>query len=180
MSSEPIASYALLSDCSSAALVSASGSVDWLCFPRFDSPSVFGRLLGREAGFWSIRPVGAHTATRRYLGPTMVLETTFTTATGVVTLTDLMPRGDGRAAGGPTRAEDGRGSGWIMLRMRAWWAKVGQGSAGVVCTLLMIEAIPGDHVGIHAHNDTGHAVANSFAAVDDERFLADRPIRRIR
>ena len=59
MSSEPIAAYALLSDCRSAALVSAAGSVDWLCFPRFDSPSVFGRLLGAEAGFWSIRPAGA-------------------------------------------------------------------------------------------------------------------------
>ena len=80
--SEPIADYALLSDCCSAALVSAAGSVDWLCFPRFDSPSVFGRLLGPEAGFWSIRPAGAHSSTRRYLGPTLVLETTHTTADG--------------------------------------------------------------------------------------------------
>ncbi|MDR7081131.1 GH15 family glucan-1,4-alpha-glucosidase [Arthrobacter ginsengisoli] len=96
MSSEPIGSYALLSDCSSAVLVSSSGSVDWLCFPRFDSPSVFGRLLGPAAGFWSIRPVGAHTSTRRYFGPTMVLETTHTTADGSVTVTDALVLGDGR------------------------------------------------------------------------------------
>jgi GH15 family glucan-1,4-alpha-glucosidase len=94
--SEPIADYALLSDCCSAALVSAAGSVDWLCFPRFDSPSVFGRLLGPEAGFWSIRPAGAHSSTRRYLGPTLVLETTHTTAEGSVTVTDALALGEGR------------------------------------------------------------------------------------
>jgi len=94
--SEPIADYALLSDCCSGALVSAAGSVDWLCFPRFDSPSVFGRLLGPEAGFWSIRPAAAHSSTRRYLGPTMVLETTHTTSDGRVTVTDALALGEGR------------------------------------------------------------------------------------
>ncbi|MDQ0820636.1 GH15 family glucan-1,4-alpha-glucosidase [Arthrobacter sp. V4I6] len=96
MSSEPIADYALLSDCCSAALVSAAGSVDWLCFPRFDSPSVFGRVLGPEAGFWSVRPVGEHTSTRRYLGPTMVLETTHTAPGGRMTVTDALVLGDGK------------------------------------------------------------------------------------
>ncbi len=96
MSSEPIADYALLSDCSSAALVSVSGSVDWLCFPRFDSPSVFGRLLGPDAGYWSIRAVGPHTTSRRYVGPTMVLETTHTAAEGSVTVTDALVMGDGK------------------------------------------------------------------------------------
>ena len=83
--STPIADYALLSDCHSAALVSRSGSVDWLCFPRFDSPAVFGRLLDPAAGHWSIAPVGEYQVTRRYLERTLVLETTFTTATGSVT-----------------------------------------------------------------------------------------------
>ncbi|WP_426978298.1 glycoside hydrolase family 15 protein [Pseudarthrobacter sp. O4] len=96
MSSKPIADYALLSDCASAALVSVAGSVDWLCFPRFDSPSVFGRLLGQDAGFWSIRPAGEYSSTRRYLGPTMVLETTHTAPAGCVTVTDALVLGDGR------------------------------------------------------------------------------------
>ncbi|MCU1554277.1 MAG: hypothetical protein JWM13_1763 [Arthrobacter sp.] len=96
MSSEPIADYALLSDCCSAALVSAAGSVDWLCFPRFDSPSVFGRILGPEAGFWSVRPAGKHSSTRRYLGPTMVLETTHTASGGRLTVTDALVLGDGK------------------------------------------------------------------------------------
>ena len=95
MSSTPIADHALLSDCHTAALVSREGSVEWLCFPRFDSPSVFGRLLDDQAGHWSIRPVEAFQSTRRYLEKTMVLETAFTTATGSVTLVDALATGPG-------------------------------------------------------------------------------------
>jgi GH15 family glucan-1,4-alpha-glucosidase len=107
MSSEPIAGYALLSDCRSAALVSASGSVDWLCFPRFDSPSVFGRLLGAEAGSWSIRPAAEHTSTRRYLGPTMVLETVYTAPGGSLTVTEALALGDGNRGHGLGAAAPG-------------------------------------------------------------------------
>ena len=95
MSTTPIADYALLSDRHSAALVSRDGSIDWLCFPRFDSPSIFGRLLGDEAGHWSIRAAGATQVTRRYLDRTMVLETTFRTPTGTVAITDALAMGEG-------------------------------------------------------------------------------------
>src|SRR3954463_10695809 len=88
--SVPIADYALLSDCSSAALVSREGSIDWLCLPRFDSPAVFSRLLDPGAGHWSIRPAGGFEAQRRYLPGTLVLETTFTTPTGTLRLTDAL------------------------------------------------------------------------------------------
>ena len=111
MSSTPIADHALLSDCHCAALVTRHGSVDWLCFPRFDSPSVFARLLDDAAGHWSIRPVGDFEATRRYLDNTMVLETTFTTDTGSVTLVD------GLAMGANERVHDiGGGAPSLLIR----------------------------------------------------------------
>jgi GH15 family glucan-1,4-alpha-glucosidase len=89
MSRLPIAEHALLSDCHSSALVSRSGSVEWLCQPRFDSPSTFGRLLDDEAGHWAITPVGDFEASRRYVDRTMVLETTSTTPSGAATLVGL-------------------------------------------------------------------------------------------
>src|SRR3954470_13474361 len=86
----PIASYGLLSDCNSAALVSRTGSVDWLCLPRFDSPALFSRLLAPGAGTWGIRARGRFEVQRRYLPGTLVLETTFTTSTGTLRLTDAL------------------------------------------------------------------------------------------
>jgi GH15 family glucan-1,4-alpha-glucosidase len=92
----PIGDYALLADCNSAALASRSGSIDWLCLPRYDSPSVFARLLDPDAGHWSIRPVGAFSVARRYLPGTLVVETSFTTAAGTARLVDAMAFAEGQ------------------------------------------------------------------------------------
>ena len=92
----PITDYGLLADCNSAALVSSDGSIDWLCLPRYDSPAVFARLLDPGAGHWSIRPVGEFTADRLYLPGTLVVETTFTTESGVVRLRDCMAFAEGQ------------------------------------------------------------------------------------
>ena len=94
MDSLPIGDYALLSDCRAAGLVSREGSVDWLCFPRFDAPSVFCRLLDAAGGHFSIRPAGEFQVSRRYINQTLVLETTFTTAHGTAVLTDALALGN--------------------------------------------------------------------------------------
>ena len=87
----PIHDYAAIGDCRTAALVSRDGSIDWLCVPRFDSPSIFGAILDDGAGSWRIAPVLPFSTERRYIEGTNVLETRFATERGSVVLTDLMP-----------------------------------------------------------------------------------------
>jgi GH15 family glucan-1,4-alpha-glucosidase len=82
--------FAFLSDCHSAALVHRAGSIDWWCLPRFDSASVFGRLLGPDAGHWSLCPSAEFEVERDYVPDTLVLRTRFITAQGEVTLTDAL------------------------------------------------------------------------------------------
>ncbi len=91
--SRPIEDYALVGDLQSAALVSRDGSIDWLCLPRFDSAACFAALLGDErSGYWQISPAREITRVRRRYRPhTLVLETEFSTASGVVRLIDCMP-----------------------------------------------------------------------------------------
>jgi GH15 family glucan-1,4-alpha-glucosidase len=91
--STPLEQYALIGDCETAALVSAAGSIDWLCWPRFDSGACFAALLGGpDQGRWLIAPKeGARRITRRYRENTLVLETCMETADGTVTLVDFMP-----------------------------------------------------------------------------------------
>jgi len=111
MSTNAIGDYALLSDRHSAALVSLDGSIDWLCFPRFDSPSIFARLLGEQAGYWSVRAPGSSAVTRRYLDRTMVLETIYRTATGTAVVVDALAMGEGN------RGHDlGRDAPHLLLR----------------------------------------------------------------
>ncbi len=87
----PIGDYAIIGDCHSAALVSRDGALDWLCLPRFDSPSLFAALLDAEnGGKFVVRPTSDFEVRRRYLPDTAVLETTFASATGVARLLDLM------------------------------------------------------------------------------------------
>jgi GH15 family glucan-1,4-alpha-glucosidase len=93
VSNLPIADHALISDCHSAALVTRNGSIDWLCWPRFDSPAVFARILDDDGGHWSIGPAQPTTSTRRYVDRTMVLETTFTSDGGSVVLVDSLAVG---------------------------------------------------------------------------------------
>jgi GH15 family glucan-1,4-alpha-glucosidase len=98
--SSPIENYAFIGDCETAALVGRDGSIDWLCWPRFDSAACFAALLGGpEHGRWLLAPAAADArVTRRYLDDTLVLETRFETAEGTVTVTDFMPLGEQNAS----------------------------------------------------------------------------------
>jgi GH15 family glucan-1,4-alpha-glucosidase len=88
----PIGAYGLIGDCRSAALVGHDGSIDWLCLPRFDDASLFGRILdAQKGGHWQIAPRGPYNAVQRYRDRTNVMFTTFVTRTGRVAVTDFMP-----------------------------------------------------------------------------------------
>jgi alpha,alpha-trehalase len=96
----PIANYAFLSNCHTGALVAPDGTIDWLCVPRFDAPSVFGSLLDREAGAFRFAPFGINVPTTRHYEPgTNVLVTTWNTPSGWVVVRDALTMG-------PRRGED--------------------------------------------------------------------------
>src|SRR6059058_1446207 len=101
-----IEDYGLIGDLQSAALVGRNGSVDWLCLPRFDSPSCFSALLGNEVhGWWLVAPAGeVRSCSRRYRPGTLILETDFETDDGTVRVVDFMPP---RGAGPPRSDADG-------------------------------------------------------------------------
>ena len=94
----PIAAFGFLSDRRSSALVGVDGSVDWLCWPRFDSPALFARVLDADrGGSFRLAPVEPHAVTRGYVDATNVLQTTFRTAGGAVRVDDWLHVGDGQA-----------------------------------------------------------------------------------
>ena len=112
MSDVAVGGHGLLSDCAGAALVTAAGSVDWLCLPRFDSPPVLGRLLDDDAGHFLIAPAGhGWSATWRYRSPGLVLETTWSGPEGELVVVDALALGP-RERG----HELGHGSPGVLMR----------------------------------------------------------------
>ncbi|HKJ56453.1 MAG TPA: glycoside hydrolase family 15 protein [Nitriliruptoraceae bacterium] len=112
MSTQPIGEHALLSDCHTTALVDQRGSIEWLCLPNVDSPSVFARILDDDAGHFRLGPAAADpVVSRAYLGDSLVLETTFTTPTGTLVVTDALAM-----AMGSRGHELGHGSPHALLR----------------------------------------------------------------
>src|SRR5437773_3782321 len=90
----PIEDYAIIGDCETGALVSRAGSIDWLCWPRFDSGACFAALLGSpDNGHWSIACTSPQARiSRRYRSDTLILETRFESDTGSATLIEFMPQ----------------------------------------------------------------------------------------
>ena len=91
----PIADYGFLSDCHTGALVASDGSIEWMCLPHFDSPSVFGAMLDRGAGSWRVGPYGVYVpAGRRYIPGTNMIETTWMTPQGWLRVVDALTIGE--------------------------------------------------------------------------------------
>jgi alpha,alpha-trehalase len=114
----PIGSYGFLSDCHTSALVSYDGSVEWLCLPRFDSPSAFAALLDRDAGHWRLRPDKVIVPiSRRYVPGTLVVETTWVCETGWVVVHDALTIAEWvRSEGKGSRPETAHESDRSLLR----------------------------------------------------------------
>lgn len=184
-----INSYGIIGDMRSCALVGRNGSIDWACFPRFDSPSIFGAILDdRQGGRFQISPVGPHSVDQRYLLDTNILETAFSTPTGTVIILDFMPM-NSRPAHDPSRQELHRIvrgiQGSVELRAlfqpRFDYARgevhLTPAKQGVVATngsdsMALISSIPLTVLG--PDSDEGPAAVGSFsvAAGDEAQFIA--------
>ncbi len=126
-----IGSYGFLSDCETGALLSSGGSIEWLCLPRFDSPSVFGALLDRAAGALRFAPAEKIPVARRYEPGTNVIETTWATETGWVIIRDALLIDSVESHSGRNRLE--------AKRMLARWAHCPEGHAEIE---LVCDALP--------------------------------------
>jgi GH15 family glucan-1,4-alpha-glucosidase len=117
----PIADYGFLSDCHTGALVASDGSIEWMCLPHFDSPSVFGALLDRGAGSWRVGPYGIYVpAGRRYIPGTNVIETTWMTPQGWLRVMDALTIGpwhDNKHGSSHTRPPTDYDADHLVVRM---------------------------------------------------------------
>jgi GH15 family glucan-1,4-alpha-glucosidase len=117
----PIADYGFLSDCHTGALVASDGSIEWMCLPHFDSPSVFGAMLDRGAGSWRVGPYGVYVpAGRRYIPGTNLIETTWMTPQGWLKVTDALTIGpwhDNKHGSSHTRPPTDYDADHLLVRM---------------------------------------------------------------
>ena len=160
----PIHDYALVGDCRTGALVSSCGSIDWLCLPRFDSPSCFNRLLDWEhGGYCEVHPTGFFLTKRAYQGNTAVLTTQFETTDGRAQLTDLMP----------VAADDGQAA--VRFPLRQILRRI-EGLEGTVEFSLKIKLRPDDGRTVPSFHQRGRA---GYSADFGGRMLfvaVDRPM----
>ena len=111
---QPIDDYGIIGNMRSAALVGVNGSIDWFCFPHFDSPSIFAKILDfRKGGYFSISPVSEFKTKQFYWPETNVLITRYLTTEGIVEVSDFMPAGSAiKDEGGLSDHQKGQGDQW--------------------------------------------------------------------
>ena len=165
----PIADYGFLSDCENNCLVAPDGSVEWLCLPRPDSPSIFGAILDRTAGNFRFAPMNTHVPhQRRYIPGTMVLETTWHTPSGWLLVQDLLvvqPVSDGSRRADYRRAPGDSAASGTLLRL----ATCIEGHVEVV-----VNAVPvfeyGAQTGAWEYEGDGYEVMTCCPPVGDPKL----------
>lgn len=163
----PIADLAFLSDCHTCALMSSDGSIEWMCLPHFDSPSVFGSLLDRGAGSFRVGPYGVYVpAGRRYLPGTNVIETTWMTPQGWLRVLDALTIGewrDDKHGFSHTRPPTDNDANHMLVRMIE--CVQGRAQVEIVCEP-MLEY--GSRPATWTHVDTGHEETCALDASDGD------------
>jgi GH15 family glucan-1,4-alpha-glucosidase len=162
----PIADYGFLSDCHTGALVASDGSIEWMCLPHFDSPSVFGSMLDRGAGSWRVGPYGIYVpAGRRYIPGTNMIETTWMTPQGWLRVVDALTVGpwhDNKHGSSHTRPPTDYDADHLLVRMIE--CIQGQVQVEIVCEpMLDYGATPADWTVVH----TGEEGICAMDATDD-------------
>jgi GH15 family glucan-1,4-alpha-glucosidase len=152
----PIADYGFLSDCHTGALVASDGSIEWMCLPHFDSPSVFGAMLDRGAGSWRVGPYGVYVpAGRRYIPGTNVIETTWMTPQGWLRVIDALTIGpwhDNKHGSSHTRPPTDADADHLLVRMIE--CIQGQVQVEIVCEpMLDYGATPAQWTVVHPGDD---------------------------
>jgi GH15 family glucan-1,4-alpha-glucosidase len=175
----PIADYGFLSDCHTGALVSSDGSIEWMCLPYFDSPSIFGALLDRGAGSWRVGPYGLYVpAGRRYIPGTNMIETTWMTPAGWMRVVDALAIGewhDNKRGSSHTRPPTDFDADHLLVRMLE--CVQGQVQVEIVCEpMLDYGATPAtwEHVDVGAEGtcalDASDGETTSFRLLSDVRM----------
>jgi alpha,alpha-trehalase len=162
----PIADYGFLSDCHTGALVASDGSIEWMCLPHFDSPSVFGAMLDRGAGSWRVGPYGIYVpAGRRYIPGTNMIETTWMTPQGWLRVVDALTIGpwhDNKHGSSHTRPPTDYDADHLLVRMIE--CIQGQVQVEIVCEpMLDYGATPATWSVVH----TGEEGVCAMDATDD-------------
>ena len=162
----PIADYGFLSDCHTGALVASDGSIEWMCLPHFDSPSVFGAMLDRGAGTWRVGPYGIYVpAGRRYIPGTNMIETTWMTPQGWLRVVDALTIGpwhDNKHGSSHTRPPTDYDADHLLVRMIE--CIQGQVQVEIVCEpMLDYGAEPASWTVVH----TGEEGVCAMDATDD-------------
>ena len=157
----PIADYGFLSDCHTGALVASDGSIEWMCLPHFDSPSVFGAMLDRGAGSWRVGPYGLYVpAGRRYIPGTNMIETTWMTPQGWLRVVDALTIGewhDNKHGSSHTRPPTDFDADHLLVRMLE--CVQGQVAVEVVCEpMLDYGATPAEWSAVDTGEEGGYAL----------------------